>query len=67
MSTEIFTERRTVKTCVIGPGGKEVIIGDNAPTVLIGERINPFGKGPIKEALLSGAMEPVREEAFKQV
>ncbi len=46
---------------------KEVIIGDNAPTALIGERINPFGKGPVKEALLSGAMEPLREEALKQV
>ncbi len=56
-----------MKTCVIGPGGKEVSIEDNAPTVLIGERINPFGKGPIKEALLSGAMEPLREEALKQV
>ena len=56
-----------MKTYVISPGGKEVPIGDNAPTVLIGERINPFGKGPIKEALLSGAMEPIREEALKQV
>lgn len=56
-----------MKTILRSPGGKEVPIGDNAPTVLIGERINPFGKGPIKEALLSGAMEPIREEALKQV
>ncbi len=56
-----------MKTCVLSPGGKEVIIGDDAPTVLIGERINPFGKGPIKEALLLGAMQPIREEALKQV
>ena len=56
-----------MKTTVVSPGGKEVIIGDNAPTALIGERINPFGKGPVKEALLSGAMEPIREEALKQV
>ncbi len=56
-----------MKTCVISPGGKEISIGDNALTVLIGERINPCGKGPIKEALLSGAMEPLREEALKQV
>ena len=56
-----------MKTRLRSPGGKEVPIGDNDPTVLIGERINPFGKGPIKEALLSGAMEPIREEALKQV
>ena len=56
-----------MKTTVISARGKEVIIGDNAPTILIGERINPFGKGPVKEALLSGAMEPIREEALKQV
>ena len=56
-----------MKTTVISARGKEVIIGDNAPTVLIGERINPFGKGLVKEALLSGAREPIHEEAVKQV
>jgi 5-methyltetrahydrofolate--homocysteine methyltransferase len=56
-----------MKTKLASPGMKELIIGDNLPTVLIGERINPFGKGPIKEALLSGTMGPIREEALKQV
>jgi len=56
-----------MKTILRSPGGKEVVIGDNLPTVLIGERINPFGKGPVKEALLSGTMESIREEALKQV
>jgi len=56
-----------MRTRLRSPGGKESAIGENAPTILIGERINPFGKGPIKEALLSGAMEPIREEALKQV
>lgn len=56
-----------MKTHVWSPQGKEVIMGDNLPIVLIGERINPFGKGPIKEALISGTMEPIREEALKQV
>lgn len=56
-----------MKTKLLSPGRKEVIIGDNLPTVLIGERINPFGKGPIKQALISGAMESIREEALKQV
>jgi len=56
-----------MKTILRSAGGKEVAIGDNAPTVLIGERINPFGKGPVKEALLSGRMDPIREEILKQV
>jgi 5-methyltetrahydrofolate--homocysteine methyltransferase len=56
-----------MKTRLWSPGGKEIVIGDNLPTVLIGERINPFGKGLVKEALISGALEPIREEALKQV
>jgi 5-methyltetrahydrofolate--homocysteine methyltransferase len=56
-----------MKTGVVSPKGKEVVIGDGLPTVLIGEKINPFGKGPIKEALLSGDMGPVCEEALRQV
>jgi 5-methyltetrahydrofolate--homocysteine methyltransferase len=56
-----------METRVISSKGKEVIIGDNLPTVLIGERINPFGKGPIKEGMVSGNMEPIRQEAIKQV
>jgi 5-methyltetrahydrofolate--homocysteine methyltransferase len=56
-----------METRLRSPQGKEVIIGDNLPTVLIGERINPFGKGPIKEAMLSGNMEPIRQEAVRQV
>ncbi len=67
MLGEVFTERRPMETKVLNPQGKEVIIGENLPTVLIGERINPFGKGPVKGALLSGAMEPIRVEALKQV
>ena len=43
-----------------------MIIGDGRPTVLIGERINPFGKGPLKEAMKSGDMEPIRQAALKQ-
>ena len=33
---------------------------------MIGERINPFGKGPFKEAMKAGDMEPIRREALKQ-
>lgn len=56
-----------MKTKVFSPKGKEVVIGENLSTVLIGERINPFRKGPIKEALMSGDMNPICEEALKQV
>ncbi len=56
-----------MKTRVSSPQGKEVVIGDNLPTVLIGERINPFGKGPLKEAMKSGKMELIGLEALRQV
>ena len=52
---------------MVSPQGKEVLIGDNRPVVLIGERINPFGRGPLKEAMKSGDMEPIRAEALRQV
>ena len=56
-----------METRVKSPQGKEVVIGDAYPTVLIGERINPFGKGPIKDGMVSGNMEPIKAEAIKQV
>lgn len=56
-----------MQTTVFSPKGKEVPIGDGRPTVLIGERINPFGKGPFKEAMKSGEMEPIGLEARRQV
>jgi len=46
---------------------KEVIIGDNRPTVLIGERINPTGKKKLAEALKAGDLEIVRKEALAQM
>jgi 5-methyltetrahydrofolate--homocysteine methyltransferase len=46
---------------------REVIIGDNQPTVLIGERINPTGKKKMTEALKAGDLEIVRREALAQV
>ncbi len=56
-----------MKTYVRGPSGKEVVIGDGLPTVLLGERINPFAKGPVKEGMVTGDMEPIRREALGQV
>lgn len=46
---------------------KEVIIGGDRPTVLIGERINPAGKKRLAEALKTGNLEMVRSEALAQV
>ncbi len=45
---------------------REVIIGDDRPTVLIGERINPAGKKRLAEALKAGDLEIVRREALAQ-
>jgi 5-methyltetrahydrofolate--homocysteine methyltransferase len=45
---------------------KKVVIGDNHPTVLIGERINPAGKKKLEEALKAGDLEIVRQEALAQ-
>jgi 5-methyltetrahydrofolate--homocysteine methyltransferase len=46
---------------------KEVIIAINRPTVLVGERINPTGKKKLAEALKTGDLEVVRQEAIAQV
>ena len=46
---------------------KEVIIGDDQPTVLIGERINPAGRKKMSEALKAGNLEIVSKEALAQV
>ena len=46
---------------------KEVLIGDDRPTVLIGERINPTGKKKLAAALQAGDMDLVRQEALAQV
>jgi 5-methyltetrahydrofolate--homocysteine methyltransferase len=46
---------------------QEVLIGDQRPTVLIGERINPSGKKRLAAALQAGDLELVRQEAIAQV
>ncbi|MFC1905363.1 dihydropteroate synthase [Chloroflexota bacterium] len=45
----------------------EVVIGDDQPTVLIGERINPAGKKKLAESLKAGNMDIIRREAIEQV
>lgn len=46
---------------------KEVLISDEQPTVIIGERINPTGKKKLTTALQAGDLEIVRQEAIAQV
>lgn len=46
---------------------EEVTIGDDRPTVLIGERINPSGNKRLAEALRKGNWEVVRNIALAQV
>jgi 5-methyltetrahydrofolate--homocysteine methyltransferase len=51
----------------ISSAKREVVIGDQRPTVLIGERINPSGKKRLAAALQAGDLELVRQEATAQV
>ncbi len=51
----------------ISSATREVIIGEDLPTVLIGERINPAGKKKLAESLKAGNMDIVRKEALEQV
>jgi 5-methyltetrahydrofolate--homocysteine methyltransferase len=55
-----------MKTMLKGTA-KEVVIGDDRPTVLLGERINPTGKKKLAAALMAGDLEIVRQEAIAQV
>jgi len=51
----------------ISSATKELIISPDRPTVLIGERINPAGKKRLQEALKTGNLELIKEEAISQV
>ena len=55
-----------MKTVLKGTG-REVVIGEGCPTVLLGERINPTGKKKLAAALVAGDLEVVRQEALAQV
>ena len=55
-----------METRITSPA-KEVLIGSDRPTVLIGERINASGNKKLSEALRKGNLEMVRNEALDQV
>ncbi len=46
---------------------REVIISDDGPTILIGERINPTGRKRLLNALQEGDFEILAQEAVSQV
>jgi 5-methyltetrahydrofolate--homocysteine methyltransferase len=49
-----------------GPGG-EVLIGDEHPFAIIGERINPTGRTKLTEEIVAGDMTTVQADAVAQV
>jgi 5-methyltetrahydrofolate--homocysteine methyltransferase len=49
-----------------GPGG-EVLIGDEQPFAIIGERINPTGRAKLTEEIVAGDMTTVQADAVAQV
>lgn len=51
----------------VSSSGRRVIISDDRPTTLIGERINPAGKKKLSNALLAGDLSLVQAEAIAQV
>jgi 5-methyltetrahydrofolate--homocysteine methyltransferase len=55
-----------METILIGTG-KKVVISDDRPTVIIGERINPTGKKKLSAALVEGDLSIVHREALAQV
>jgi len=55
-----------METVLVGTG-KKVVIGDDRPTVIIGERINPTGKKKLSAALAEGDLNVVHKEALAQV
>jgi 5-methyltetrahydrofolate--homocysteine methyltransferase len=54
-------------TTTIASKQKTVTIHRAAPTVMIGERINPTGRKPLQKALEAGDFEMVRRDALDQV
>lgn len=51
----------------ISSAAREVVIGPDHPTVLIGERINPSGRRRLTEALKTGNLDIIQREARAQV
>jgi len=57
----------SLTTIVTSESGKRVVIGNDRPVTIIGEKINPTGKKKLSEELLAGGLSTVREYAISQV
>ncbi len=62
-----ITEDTSDTPFTVCSGTKTVTAGGNAGPVIIGERINPTGKKKCKEALISGNMQFILDEARSQI
>ena len=62
-----ITEDTSDTPFTVCSGTKTVTAGGNAGPVIIGERINPTGKKKCKEALISGNMQFILDEARNQI
>lgn len=58
-----------MQTVFESPGGREIVIAPDQPTVLIGERLNPSGgaKKKLTQALVERDADYLQAEALKQV
>ena len=54
-------------TALRSRAGTEVLIGDDHPFAVIGERINPTGRSALAEELKQGRFDTVRADALEQV
>jgi 5-methyltetrahydrofolate--homocysteine methyltransferase len=52
---------------VVGSGAREVVIGDDRPFVVIGERINPTGRKLLAEEMKNGDFSRVERDVIAQV
>ncbi len=52
---------------IVTSSSKEVVIGDNQPTIIIGESINPTGKVRMVKALQERDFSFISDEALRQV
>jgi 5-methyltetrahydrofolate--homocysteine methyltransferase len=56
-----------VTLTVIGSASREVVIGDDRPFVIIGERINPTGRKLLAEEMKNGDFSRVERDTIAQV
>lgn len=57
---------RESKICALTSVRKTVVMGENMPLVIVGERINPTGKKMLQQELLEGKLSEVRRLALEQ-